>query len=413
MHVVVVGGGVVGLACASSLARRGAEVTVVERDRCGALTSSGNAGWVSPGLAAPIPGPGVVGQALRWMLDRDSPFLIRARADPAFAAWLLRFWRHCSADRYRAGLEATLDLARPTTELFDALRAAGVRFEMHGDGILYLALGADHLAGFRQMYDDVAALGFDAGVTELARDEVHDLEPAVGPAVRAGLLARVERHVRPETLTAGLAEHLRAAGVRLVESRGVDALRHERGGWRAVAGGDDLGADRVVVAAGVWTRELLRPLGVRLPIEAAKGYSITTPAPAGGPRHPLYLTEAKVGVSPFQGALRLAGTLELAGLDLRLNRHRIGSIARSAERYLAAAPAGGAIEWAGLRPVAPDGLPMIGPVRGHEGLFVATAHGMLGVTLAPATGEALAPLVLQDRRVEALAPLAPGRFSRR
>ncbi len=412
MHVVVIGGGVIGLSCAWSLQRRGAQVTVVDRDRCGASTSSGNAGWVTPGLAAPLPAPGVTRQALRWILDRDSPFLIRLRADPAFAAWLLRFWRACGSARFRAGLAATLELARPTPELFDALAADGVEFEMHSEGLLYLALDPAELAGFRAMYEAVAALGFDAEVTELSRAEVHDLEPAAGRDVAAGLLARAERHVRPETLTGGLVRQLRRSGARVVEHRAVDELRRDNGGWMVLTDGEVLAADRIVVAAGVWTRELLRPCAIDLPIEAAKGYSITTRANGQSPRHPLYLTEAKIGVSPFDGAIRVAGTLELAGIDLTLNRRRLDAIARSAARYVATSSDGGTVAWAGLRPVAPDGLPLIGAVPGCDGLFAATAHGMLGVTLAPATGEALAPLVLEDRLEPQLAALRLDRFER-
>ena len=411
MRVVVVGGGVIGLAVAHALRRRGAEVTVVDRDRCGASASWGNTGWVTPGLAAPVPAPGVVRQALRWMLDRESPFLVRPRLTPAFLAWCVRFWRATSEARYGDGLRATLDLARPTTELFDALRADGVRFEMHSDGLLYLVRSADALAGWRAMYEELAQLGFDGQVTELDGAEVRAIEPSVGDHVAAGLLARVERHVRPETLTAGLAASLRAAGARLEEEAEVTALRPARGGWRVETRAGAIEADRAVVAAGVWTRELLAPLGLRLPFEAAKGYSITVPANGDGPRHPLYLTEIKVGVSPFEGAVRLAGTLELAGLDLRLNRRRIDAIAAHASAYLNGSLAHGpTVEWAGLRPLTADGLPVIGAVPGHRGLYVATGHHLLGITLAPATAEALAPLVLEDRLVDVLRPLSPGRF---
>jgi D-amino-acid dehydrogenase len=245
----------------------------------------------------------------------------------------------------------------------------------------------------------------------LDREALCALEPDVADGVIGGLLAGAERHVRPESLTAGLRRALIERGADVHENRHVTALLARPDGWRVQLRDGSLDADRVVVAAGVWSRELLAPLGIRLPLEAAKGYSITAPANGDRPRHPLYLTEIKVGVSPFDGAVRLAGTLELAGLDLRLNRRRIDAIARHAADYVTGLhPDGGSVEWAGLRPVPADGLPIIGAVPGHPGLFLATGHHMLGVTLGPATGEALAPLVIGDELPDVLRPFAPTRF---
>jgi D-amino-acid dehydrogenase len=172
-------------------------------------------------------------------------------------------------------------------------------------------------------------------------------------------------------------------------------------------GGDVVEADRVVVAGGSWTGRILASLGVRVPQEAAKGYSVTACGIGTAPRLALYLGEAKVGCSPFEGTVRLAGTLELAGLDLRIRRARLEAVARAPERYLRDwRPVDPELEWAGLRPLPADSLPLIGAVPGRRGLFVATGHGMLGITLAPATGAALAPLVLEDRLVPELEPFA-------
>lgn len=412
MQVAVVGGGVIGLAAAHALARRGADVTVVERDRCGNGASLGNAGWVTPGLSAPIPGPGVMRQALRWMLDSESPLLVRPRADLEFVRWGMRFARSCAGSAHRAGTAAVLALARDTPELFRALHDDGVAFEMHEDGLLYLTQSEEALREWTDMYEALRLLGYDGHVTPLDRSGLRELEPAVGD-VPCGLLAARECHVRPETLLAGLERRLRERGVAIEEGAAVEGLRPAGDGWRVETAGGSLEADRVVVAAGVWSPALLAPLGVRLPIEAAKGYSVTARGPGRRPHRPLYLTEAKVGVSPFDGALRLAGTLELGALDVSVDRVRVDAVASSASRYLRDwRPVDGRVDWAGLRPLAPDGLPVIGGVPDRPGLFVATGHGMLGITLAPATGEALAPLVLDDERPPELAPLGLERFTR-
>jgi D-amino-acid dehydrogenase len=216
--------------------------------------------------------------------------------------------------------------------------------------------------------------------------------------------------VRPESLIDGLVAYLRGASVELIEQAEVNALVPRRGGgsgWKVMTTEAEIQADRVVVACGVWSSALLAKLGVRIPLEAAKGYSVTATGSGTRPLHALYLTEAKVGCSPFAGGVRLAGTLELTGIDLSLNRRRLDAILRAASVYLRDwSPQGLQSEWAGLRPLTPDGLPLIGSVPRVSNLYLATGHGMLGVTLAPATGEALAPLVLEDRLVPELAPFA-------
>lgn len=367
MRVAIVGGGVIGLCCAYSLRRRGADVTVIERGRCGEGASHGNAGWVTPVLAAPLPAPGVLRQGMRWMLDPRSPLYIRPGFDPRF---LWRFARASRRQACEAATAATTALAAGTPELFREWQSE-LGFELHSDGLLFLALRPGILDEPR-----------------LSIEEVRGLEPAVGDEVVEGHFAPEEMHVRPESFVGALARAL-ADGVE--EDRAVEDLR-ELDSY-----------DAVVVAAGVHTKRL-----VPMPLAAAKGYSITAEPIDTMPRHPLYLYEIKVGVSPFEGALRLAGTLELGSEDLSLNRRRIDAIARGARRYLGVEVTG--TEWAGLRPLLPDGQPAIGRV--DERTFVATGHSMLGITLGPATAEALAPLVLTGERPEVLGPFDPLRFGR-
>jgi D-amino-acid dehydrogenase len=170
----------------------------------------------------------------------------------------------------------------------------------------------------------------------------------------------------------------------------------------------------VLITAGVWSSSLLRRRGLRLPLQAAKGYSITAASNGTGPTHSLYLTETKIGFSPFKGAIRIAGTLELTGIDLKLTRTRVDALFRGSARYLHDwHPGEPKIEWAGLRPLTADGLPLIGALPGQDGLYVATGHGMLGVTLAPATAAALTPLILEGKHNPDLTPFRPERFTRR
>src|SRR6185503_18735415 len=221
VRVLVIGGGAIGLCCAHSLAKRGAEVVLVERDHCGGAASAGNGGWVTPALSAPIPAPGVMRQALRWMLDRDSPLLVRPRFDRAFLGWTWRFARACRPAPFAAGTAATLRLAQTAEDCFDMLRDDGVAFEMHADGLLYLVRGVTALNEWTETYERLERLGYDGHGTPLDGAAVRELEPAVADDVPAGLLGRRERHVRPESLTAGLVERLRDDGVAIEEERSV------------------------------------------------------------------------------------------------------------------------------------------------------------------------------------------------
>jgi D-amino-acid dehydrogenase len=401
MKVAVVGAGAVGLCCAWSLARRGAEVVVYERDRVGVGCSEGNTGWICPGLSAPLPAPGVMPAALRGMLRPGSPVLIRPLFGLDFLRWSWQFWRACAPERYRAGLEATVALSRRTFELFDELRADGVEFELHPSGMLVAALTQAGLDEYASMLKEAQAAGYEGEVHVLDADGVRELDPAVGGGVIGGVHAPAERYVRPERFTQALVDALHNRGAEVIERREIHDLRKL-----------EAEADAVVVAAGVWSGRLLRSRSVRVPMEAAKGYSVTAHGRGTLPRHAYYLAEAKVGCSAFGDALRIAGIFDLTGLDLRLRRKRLDLIVRSSLPYLRDwRPEHVELEWTGLRPYPSDGLPVIGPVPGSERLYAATGHGRMGITLAPPTGELLADVILNGARPPELAPFGVERFT--
>ena len=415
MRVVVVGGGVVGLCCAYELAHAGADVTVVERDLCGGATSLGNAGWVVPSISIPMPAPGITAQALKMLFKPDGSLRLRPRLDPDFLRWCWRFWRDSSRERHEAGLKALMSLNQQTIQLYKDLHASGVEFEMHESGLLIAALSEETLEEYAELLETAKTAGYTGEVRLLGKEALLKLEPALSDAVVGAVYAKDDLHVRPETLASGLASHLAARDVVILEDTAVRALEPTgKGRWLVSTSSEKLAADRIVVAAGMWSSELLGNLGVRIPLESGKGYSVTASGRGTKPRHAMKLAEPNVACSPFEDVVRISGIFELGGRDLSVNRRLLDGVLRSASVFLrdwvVEEPR---FEWAGMRPTTPDDLPLISAVPGFGHLYVATGHGMLGVTLAPATAVALAPLVLEDRTVPELEPFRLDRFAGR
>lgn len=413
-RVAVVGAGVVGLACAWELRRRGAEVVVLERAAVGGGVSRGNTGWVSPSFTYPLPSPGMLREGLRQLLTGGDAFVLRPRLDPAFVGWLWSFRRNCSSARFDAGVRALLALNRRTLELFDSYHDAGVAFEMHAAGLVVAARTSGGLDLYRRTFQRLRELGYEGGaIDELDAGALAALEPALDQGqVVAGLHARVDRFVRPEQLTLGLAERLRADGVEIHEGCELRTLTRGATAWALETTSGPVVAQRVVIAAGLPTAPLLRRVGVRVPLMGARGYSVTIRGRGTPPRHALYLAEAKLGLSPFDGGVRVAGVFELGASNEHISPTTGERLLSGARPYLKGwqpDPDGPVQAWSGLRPATSDGLPLIGALPGLEDIYLATGHGMLGVTLAPATANLLAPLVLEGRAAPELTPFDPAR----
>jgi D-amino-acid dehydrogenase len=415
VRVIVIGGGVVGLCCAYELSRAGAEVIVLERSEVGQGASLGNTGWVCPSFSYPLPGPGIIGEGLRGMVRGGGPLAIRPTLDPTFLRWLLGFRRSATRERWERGAQALIGLNRRTLELFDAYAAQGVEFEMLRSGLLLVATTPAGLASYAGIFRDLRSLGFEGESVELGPDGAKELEPALSAErLAGGVHALVDRYVRPESLVGGLAAALTAAGVELREQVDVEGLDTANGGVLVETGNGTIKADRAVVAAGASSPPLLKRLGIALPLVGARGYSYTFAGGALRPTHALYLAEAKVGISSYSDSVRIAGVFELGHSSDALHRGRIEAMLKSVEPYFedwSPRSETALLQWAGLRPMTADGLPMIGRAPALEHVFVATGHGMLGVTLAPATAALLAPLVLEGRQAPELAPFDPARHA--
>ena len=417
--IAVVGGGVIGLSVAYYLSRVGADVALYERGDLGQGCTWGSAGWISPSESAPVVGPAAVSQVLHSAGRPSAPLYIRPTLDPGLYGWLLRALRYLTPEAATRGLRAVAELGRPTFQLYDELEHAGLDAGITARGLLHV-FGQRRSAS--RSLDAAAAMrpyGYTVPGDLLTGTELRGLEPTLSRRAEAGYLISEERHVDPARLTAGLAGLASKSGAEIWEQAEVTGIvRATRRVEAVVAGSDALPVRGVVVAGGASSGALLRPLGVRLPLTAGKGYSFLRRLRIL-PRRPIHLGDIKVAVTPFARGLRVAGTMELSGNNETLRRSRAQAIARGTAQYFDGwdelEPGSNGREpeelWVGRRPLTPDGLPILDRVHPFENLFIATGHAMLGITLAPASGKALAGYVLSGQRPELLEPFRLRRFA--
>lgn len=417
-HVLVVGGGVVGLWTALACLDRGFAVTILERgDAHEQGCSFGNAGMLVPSHFVPLAAPGAVRQALVWMADSTAPLHVRPRLSAALFAWALHFARSANTGHVERAAPLLRDLALASRARYVALaQEAQTDIGLVQDGLLIVCATAHALREETATAERARALGLEARVA--AGAGARAIEPALREDVAGVVHYPLDCHLVPARLVAHLRARVAGRGGRIVWNAEVTHWRREPGGARVVAArtqdGREFVADDVVVCAGSWSALVARGLGARLLLEGGKGYSVTHPYLPDAPRHGAILAEARVAVTPMEGGLRVGGTMELDGLDLRIDPRRVRSMLEALPRYYAnlqPAQFDGLAPWSGLRPCTPDGLPYIGRLRNCPNAIVATGHAMMGVTLAPVTGDIVADLLTGTAPSHDLAPLAPDRFA--
>lgn len=408
--VLIIGGGVIGVCAAYYLAQRGVRVTVLERGEIGSGSSYGNAGLIVPSHSLPLAEPGALINGLKWMFDPESPFYIKPRADRDLAEWLVKFAAACTPARMRAAIPVLRDLGLASRALYDELSRLGFDFGYETRGLLKLFVTEHQL---KHGVDEAALLnefGLEARV--LNGDGVRALEPNVTDAVRGGLHFPQDAHLNPAKFVRGLAREAEKLGACIRVGVGVvgfeiDGRRLTR--VRTTQG--DFAPQQIVLAGGAWSPVIARGLRVKLPIQPAKGYSVTVKRSAQTPTMPLLLGETWVAVTPLGDQLRFAGTLELVGLDFSMNQRRVEAVRRGVQAYLPDTERADVIEtWRGLRPCTPDGLPILGRAPTCDNVILATGHAMVGVSLGPVTGKLVAQIACGEKPLLDIAPLCVERF---
>lgn len=452
--VTIVGAGVIGLCTAFYCRRRGFEVTVIDRrpasrDGC----SFGNAGMIVPSHFIPLAAPGMVKLGLKWMWNPRSPFYIKPRLSWDLLAWGVQFWRSANRRHVERAAPVLRDLHLLSRNLYEELAAEpGADFGFTPRGLLMLCKTAAALAEESHAADHARRLGIPADVLDPAA--IAKLEPGVQMDVAGGVYFPRDAHLSPAALMAWLERTLADDGVRFEWNTDVAGFNSNDGRVTTVCLSGDTSADgkrpgpassssalspssadaelelggpghsrrcspheiptdHLVLAGGIWSSAIGRDLGLHLPMQAGKGYSMTLPSP----RHQLsicaILTEARIAVTPMGNTLRFGGTMEMAGLDESITAERVEGIVEAIPRYYPAYRAddfAGLPTWHGLRPCAPDGMPYLGRSAKQANVVVATGHAMMGVSLAPATGKIVADLLAGDAPTVDLALMSPERF---
>ena len=421
MHVLIVGCGVIGVNTAWYLARAGAEVTVVERREGPALeTSFANGSMLTPSLSAPWNSPGVWLTLLKYLGREEAALLVRLAAFPALLLWGYRFLRNSRPACHETNLRKNFILCNYSIEIMDEIRSeTAIEYECDRTGVMEVCRDE---AGMEQGRQRSLVLGANqVPVRELSPAEVVEMEPAleaIQHELAGGFIYPADEVGDAYKFSCGLKGHAERHGATFRFGSSVEGLLERDGRLKGVRlrGGEEIEADQTVVAAGSYTPALVRPLGVRVPVCPAKGYSLTTPMPEGLPAlgHAVLDDRYKAGVVPLGGRrIRVGGTVEFTGFDLELSPRRVANLRRllagvlplHAERI----PVDEMRPWCGLRPASPDGVPILG-ASGVEGLSLATGHGHLGWSMAAGTGKALAQHLLGGRQDLPLAAYELSRF---
>jgi D-amino-acid dehydrogenase len=408
----VIGGGILGLFTAYYLRKAGHEVVVFDRGDFSEGCSHGNAGMIVPSHIIPLAAPGVIRKGLKWLFDRKSPFAIRPSWNPDLWYWLLHFQKSATDSAVQKAVPELARLSLRSRALYQAMaESRNFSLGLNSTGILMLCKEAAtlheelHVAELAKKHE-IEAIPMDPG-------DLESLDPGTRYSVRGAVFYPGDAVINPAETMSALRKWLHQEGVKFYRDIEITDLRPNKGSIKTAIGpsGQSWSFDHWVLCGGVWTSKLLQKLKFRLPLVGGKGYSFLQTNHIG--LHiPSLLLDHRVSVSPFSGLVRFGGTMELGPLRSDIRWSRVKGIFESIKHYYpewkGKMPEKSAV-WYGFRPCSPDGLPYIGTIPGVENLHVAAGHGMMGVSLAPASGEAIARLIIQNE--QPAAAFHPGRFN--
>jgi D-amino-acid dehydrogenase len=365
---------------------------------------------IVPSHFIPLAAPGMVKLGLKWMWNPESPFYIKPRLNLDLITWSLRFWQASTQQKVDRAAPVLRDLSLLSRQSFEEI---GLDFGLVKKGLLMLCKKQQTLDEEAHMAQRARALGIPAEVLDSKATAA--LDPSVTMDVAGSVFFPKDCHLSPERFVAAIEAELESLQTKILWQTEVQGFATEQGLIKAVKTSQgEVPTHELVLSGGVWSAEIARALHLKLPMQAGKGYSLTLKNPCQLPALCSICTEARLAVTPMNGALRFGGTMELAGIDETINPRRIKGIVRAIPDYFPAFQESDFDDiqpWSGLRPCSPDGLPYIGRTQRWKNLTLAAGHAMMGLSLAPATGQIVASLLSNEPSPIPLALFNPDRFS--
>ena len=410
-EVIIIGGGVIGLACAHYLLEQNASVRIIEQDVIGSGASHGNCGLLYFSDVIPLCSPGAVKEELYKAILGKSSLYIKPSLDIRLIRWLMKFSAHCTAAHVKKASTAKNGLLRYSLDLFDrffALHDIDADFEKKG--VLLVFKEKKRFEKYESTNAFLETFGY--GGTALDPEKACELEPAIHKDIAGAWYSRHDWHLRPDLFVKSLKNRLIKQGLIIEEKCKLTGFDIDRGRIKTVHTiTGHFKADNFILATGAWTPDLARQLGLAIPVQPGKGYSITMERPDRSCDIPCYLYEKKIVATPWKTGYRLGGTMEFSGFSDVLNKKRLKRLITGAKQYLTPSVGDPVIEeWTGFRPMTYDDMPIIGRSPNQGNLFIATGHGMLGLTLATGTGKAICDMICSGKSQIDLSAFSPDRF---
>lgn len=409
--VVVIGGGIIGLSSAYYLQKEGCEVTIIDKSNMDGGASHVNAGYITPSHFISLAAPGMISKGIKWMFNPSSPLYVKPRLDLEFIKWALAFKKSATVSKVEKSISIIKNINIYSRDLYKDLKQSDdFNFHLEQKGLL-MCYKTDKV-GEEEWKVGQRGIKEGLGVKHLSQKEVHELEPNANLDVKGAVYYDCDAHMTPQDFMKDMAAYLKSVGVTFFKNETVNDVVVSNGNiTEVVTDNRKLKADEMVLAAGSWSSQIIKKLGVKIPLQAGKGYRINVERQTNI-TIPAILCEAKVAVTPMDGYTRFAGTMELAGINHNINSKRVEAIAQAAKRYyngLEITEKEKATAKCGLRPCSPDGLPYIGKSSKCKNLTIATGHAMMGWSLGPATGKLVSEIVLDKKTSLDLKPFSPDR----
>ncbi|WP_318342955.1 NAD(P)/FAD-dependent oxidoreductase [Flagellimonas baculiformis] len=410
--VIVVGGGISGLFSAYYLVKEGYEVTVLDQTDMTSGASYINAGYITPSHFIPLAAPGIITQGLKWMLDSSSPFYIKPRWDMEFFRWALLFKKSATATKVKKAIPVIMELNLKSRDLYEEIRSAQ-HFDFHYErkGVLMAYCSNKAEEEEHEVAEQAIQKGLDVSV--LSKEALHEIQPGFSDQVKGAVHYTCDAHMTPHHFMQQLKDWLQLQGVRFRTGQKVEEVTVEGKKITAMKAQNTVyEADEFVLACGSWTSKLAAALGLNVPIQGGKGYSMDVERPTGITL-PTILVDARMAITPMDGFTRFAGTMEFSGNNDTIQKERVEALAKAVKAHyqnVEILQAEKDKATSGLRPVSPDGLPYIGKTSKYNNLVIASGHAMMGWSLGPITGKLVAQEISGTKTSVDLTPLSPDRF---